>query len=497
MDSISSGTLGLWKKSPALLLGLQLLLGIAFSFSLDYFFLLIAVVMTLPFWALSKEKMYTQTLLCLLTCLSGALYGHIIIDKDHPLTSPEKGVALFSPSNIKQEASAFHASFVYKGELTYFVSESMEGYALPCRVKAPKGERPKADSSFFLSGSLRKNGPQSFEFITDGPWQKVKNTYSFAQMRYNAKKVFHNFVKKQISDKKASDFLYALCTGEVEDRMMSYEFSKLGLQHILAVSGFHFALIALFAGSILKWLFPEKTYLFLLIFLISCYFFFLGSSPSVFRAWIAITLWSLGKILEKKSSGLNTLGVCLLIELIINPRSIFHLGFQLSFLCTAALLLCSPVTLEWMKILFPPRTKSVLLELSLVERVAYLFCCFFRGALAVTLAVHIASIPVCLYHFGTFPLLSLTYNIFFPWLTGISMFGFMAASLFSFCLPFLANLLNSINTSFTSFLMELSAHPPSLLQYNISVSAIPASLVILYLMVLLFFFSAYASKKSS
>ncbi|MCX6991292.1 MAG: ComEC/Rec2 family competence protein [Chlamydiae bacterium] len=497
MQSIVNGASGLWKKSPALLLGLQLLLGIAFSFSNDFFLLLIAIIITLPFWALAKEKMYAQTLLCLSTCIFGALYGHIIIDKEPSLNFPEKGYALFSPSNIKQEASAFHSSFVYKGELTYFVSESTEAYDIPCRVKAPKGERPKANSSFFLSGSLKKNGPQSFEFITDGPWQKVKNTYSFAQMRYNAKKAFHTFVKKQISDKKASDFLYALCTGEVEDRMMSHEFSKLGLQHILAVSGFHFALIALFAGSILKRLFPEKIYLFLLILLISFYFFFLGSSPSVFRAWIAITLWSLGKILEKKSRGLNTLGVCLLIELIISPRCIFHLGFQLSFLCTAALLLCTPVTLQWMKVLFPPRDKSVLLELSPLERVAYLFCCFFRGALAITLAVHIASIPVCLYHFGTFPLLSLTYNIFFPWLTGISMFGFMTASLFSFCLPFLANLLNSVNTSFTSFLMELSAHPPSLLQYNISVSVIPASVVILYLTVLLFFFSALSAEKSA
>ena len=148
-----------------------------------------------------------------------------------------------------------------------------------------------------------------------------------------------------------------------------------------------------------------------------------------------------------------------------------------------------------MKLVFPPRHKNLLSELSLIERLAYLFCCFFRGALAITLAVHIASIPLCLYHFGTFPLLSLIYNIFFPWLTGITMVGFMTASLCSFFLPFLSNLLYSVNTSFTSFLIELSSHPPSLLQYNISVSGIPGSLVILYLTALLFFFSALSAEK--
>src|SRR5690606_6031061 len=142
-------------------------------------------------------------------------------------------------------------------------------------------------------------------------------------------------------------------------------------------------------GFILHKLFSEKISLIFLLALLSSYFFFLGSSPSVFRAWIAIALWTVSKLIQRKLNGKNALGTCLIIELLFDPRSIFHLGFQLSFLCTAAILLLTPITLGWMQAIFPKRSSSEIQGFCKTERIAYLGCCFFRTVLAVTLAVHI------------------------------------------------------------------------------------------------------------
>lgn len=490
-DFFSSGLGGLQKRSPAFLLAVAFLLGLSFAATHHVSLLFIGAFLLYLFFQSDQQRRYGKVSLHLLTCFLGLVYGHFTFKTpDMPL--PCKGSILFSPSSVKLQKSLFYSSYVYKGEIEIFAGEDGSTlYHLPCTLYAPKGyERPVAKSSFFLTGSLQKMTNKGVEFTSEGPWQSVEGTFSFAEIRFKAKKAFHHFLQKKVKDKKPADFFYGLCTGEVEDRLLSYEFSKAGLQHILAVSGFHFALIALFISFLLRRVFSEKISLILSLVLLSFYFFFLGSSPSVFRAWMAITLWSLGKIFHRKTTGLNTLGLCLLIELIMDPRTLFHLGFQLSFLCTAAILLCGPLTQEWMLKIFPKRSLSELKRLSKTERIAYLGCSFFRTALAVTLAVHIASIPVCLYHFQTFPLLSLAYNLYFPFLTGLCLFAFLAAILLSFIIPPLGNLLFMMTTSFTSLLLDTSANPPVLLEYSLRVPAVPLSLVLLYLFILFLFFSS-------
>lgn len=491
MSFFPSGICGLRKRSPAFLLGLEFLLGLSFAATHHLTLLLIGALLLYPLFRNDQEGCFARAPVYFLTCLIGLIYGYFFF-KVPAINLPCKGSALFSPQSVKLQKSLFHSSYVYKGEIEYFAGDDGTSlYHLPCSLYAPKGyERPQAECSFFLTGSLQKRTNTSVEFTTEGPWHSIEGTFSFAEMRFKAKRAIQNFIKKNVKTKKSADFFYALCTGEVEDRLLSFEFSKAGLQHILAVSGFHFALIALFVGFLLRRIFSEKISLILLLITLSIYFFFLGNSPSVFRAWIAITLWSLGRLFHRKTTGLNTLGICLLIELIFDPRVIFHLGFQLSFLCTAAILLCSPIVLKWMQTIFPKRSLSELEQLSKTERVAYLGCSFFRTALALTLAVHIASVPVCLYHFQSFPLLSLAYNLYFPFLTGISLYLFLAALLLTFIAPPLGKFLFTIDTAFTSWLLDTSANPPVMLEHSLRVPSLPLSLVLIYLFVLLAFFSA-------
>jgi predicted membrane metal-binding protein len=78
----------------------------------------------------------------------------------------------------------------------------------------------------------------------------------------------------------------------------------------------------------------------------------------VFRAWTAIVIHILGNFLHKKSNGLNTLGVCLLLELLFFPNNLYNLGFQFSFACTFGILFLSSSTTRYISYIFPKRTSE-------------------------------------------------------------------------------------------------------------------------------------------
>lgn len=478
----------LWFSSPALSMGLQLLIGICFSIHWDICYILLSLILALPLCH-RKKRLIEQSLISTTTFLIGSIWGTVSLHHLSPTKEPILGSAIFKIEDLKIKKSIFHSSYLYKGQITYFQSDNgKELYQVPCQVYPPKGyERPLANSSYFIRGKIDVSTDGSTRFKTEGPWTKIDNTFCLAELRFKTKLRFKSFIFKKIKNKNAAEFLYALSTGELENKIMAKDFGKLGLQHILAISGFHFALVAVFCKFLLNAALSRKTALFGLIICLTGYFIFLGSSPSVFRAWIAITMAAFAELTGRRSSGLNTLGVCLIIELICNPNVIFHIGFQFSFLCTAALLILTPKTLEWMSIFFPKRTSKELSDFPILDRIAYLPCSFLRTSMAVTLSVHLASIPLCLYHFQSFPVLSLFYNLFFPLFTAISLFLLLSSSLIGLICFFPASVIDWINTLLTSALVDVTEHTPRIFDYSIRLPSLDLFYVIAWIFIVLLF----------
>ena len=75
-----------------------------------------------------------------------------------------------------------------------------------------------------------------------------------------------------------------------EDRLMQFEFGRFGLQHIMAISGFHFAILAGFFSFGLHLMLNRRVANAFLIALLSTYFVFLGAGPSILRAWMTILI---------------------------------------------------------------------------------------------------------------------------------------------------------------------------------------------------------------
>lgn len=434
-----------WTKHPALLIGLYLLLATALALN-PHPALILPIVLLV--WG-SPAKIKHLLIAC--ACF-------FLVKIRHPTQPPVegKGTAHFSITALKIEPSPFNRSFAYTGTLKHFETES--GAILhnfPCKIyHSSKEERATANCDYRIVGTLSNDKFKADKYV---PWEKIPNTHSLAEWRFQTKEIFRKYLKRHLKEPRVSSFLCTLTTGDVDERTLSYEFGKLGLQHLLAISGFHFGLLALFLNFLLRPFLPRKASATLQLLLLSAYFFFIGNSPSVQRAWIALSVLLVGRLLDLRTSPLNTLGVALICELLIAPTCLTHIAFQLSFSATFALLLLYAPLNQLFKNFLPERPLGQLSYMSHLEKHAYFISSCVRKSLALNGAIHLFTLPILLFLFSRFPLLSLVYNLFFPFWVGIS----LLLLLLSIPLPFL----HGLNNFYTSFLLEVTAHPPPLLNH--------------------------------
>lgn len=441
-----------WQSRPAFYLGLHFLLGASFAYYPHYALALPFLLLWGPF--IKEAQKIVQGFIIIALAIFYSLYRY----PDQKIPENAVGKAYFSISSLKPYQSPFHrTSLAYQGIIHYFeTTDKQKLFDLPCTIY--NDDKITADSDYLIEGQLIEKGNRRYVLKpTKGiAWEKVARTFSFAELRYQMKQSLRNFLKKHTPDAKTLSFLSALGTGDITERTLNFEFKQIGLLHILAISGFQFALIAGFFGFFLRQFLSHRTSIFILFAILSSYYFFLGPSPSVQRSYIAVLLFFFGNFLKVSSSGLNLLGMGLMIEILFDPLLVTNLGFELTFLCTAAILLFYQPSLRLFTLLLPKRKYSAVLEMSLLDKHGYLFASWIRGALAINTAVHVVSLPALLFLFHKMPLLSLIYNLFFPFLTTLSLFLLIISLLLFPLFP----LVHKLNILLTSTALELTSNPP-------------------------------------
>lgn len=468
-----------WLQWPALFTGLTLLLGISTtSLTLSWIFVLL--------WALFL--LFEKKWLYLLLLFASLLYG-----KYHELPPPKQAQpisGLFVASEIKPFSSFFQKGLLYRGSL------ETHDKKLPVSLLYTKSlsKRPRGNLSYLVQGTITSQEDGTY-FCKVTNWQPQKPVFSLAEFRYQKKERLREFLQKHIPHKTSSQFLHALLTGDLDNRLLRYEFGRLGLQHILAISGFHFAILLAFFSHILGYLLSNPYKTGLLFLSITLYFLFVGSSPSLERSWILASLYLLGKWKNLPTSGLNLLGATLAIEVVKNPHILPNLAFQLTFLSTAGILVFAPTIDRFLQRYFPKKTREELQELPLLEKHLYLGTTLLRGSSSVTLSVFFPLFPLLLYHFHQFPFLSLLYNLFLPPLVSLSLF-LLLLSLFLYpFLSWIAAPLFSLTNSLTTFLLYLVEEPLLFLEMTLQTPPFSSYYVVLYLS-LLFGISLYKSSKN-
>ncbi|MEN9343656.1 MAG: hypothetical protein RLZZ453_443 [Chlamydiota bacterium] len=379
---------------------------------------------------------------------------------------------IFHIDSIKESISFFNRSLVYKGTFAF------ENQILPCRIYLKKGMRPPGNSDYKIAGTLVDKGDFSFVLKPSSAWIAQPSHFNLSEWRFCMKEKLHSFFKLKIQDPESRSLLFAIIAGEIDEKILSLQFNRIGLQHLLTVSGFHFTLIALCIGFFLRMLLPYRLSNVALIIVLSFYALFVGYSCAVVRAYIAafVVLW--GRLFDWKISGLNALGIGLIFCLVDNPLNLLDIGFQFSFLCTLALLLLYPI----LQHLFPPLDSWEIQRAPLLEQHLFLLKKGLRSSLCLTGAVHIASIPLILFLFHKFSLLALVYNLLFPACIAFSLF----LLILSLCLPWIGNILLPLCDKWTQGVLYFTSHPPVGLDFCLRTSSIGLCSLVTLIAILFF-----------
>jgi ComEC/Rec2-related protein len=110
-----------------------------------------------------------------------------------------------------------------------------------------------------------------------------------------------------------------------------------GTIHIIAISGMHTAVLALFLFIIFSWL-PFRIRYLIVPILVFIYVYSTGMPSSALRALLMIAIWSWQTAALYPSSSYSAILYAAAISLIINPFGILDSGFQYSFIITAFLI---------------------------------------------------------------------------------------------------------------------------------------------------------------
>lgn len=130
-------------------------------------------------------------------------------------------------------------------------------------------------------------------------------------------------------------------TGNISD-VMSSDFRRAGLAHLLSVSGANVAYLLLPAGRLLRTVkAARQSRLLLLIVMLAGFGFLTGWQISVTRAILMSASVLAGRFLHRPADAISSLSAAALALLLINPLSALSAGFWLSCAATASLVIFS------------------------------------------------------------------------------------------------------------------------------------------------------------
>lgn len=252
-----------------------------------------------------------------------------------------------------------------------------------------------------------------------------------------------NRLKQVIDSEREQEIALAMFLGykqslSQETRM---PFTISGASHILSISGMHigiiFVLLNFFLGFFHGLPHGARIKNVCILFLLLVYMVLTGLSPAVVRATLMFGLIILFRVFTVRFQLLNVVASASMIQLLCDPDILQHVGFQLSYAAVVGIL-----------ILFPYVEKICKTPWKWVN-VVY-------GWIGISLCAGLATAPLVLVHFGTFPVYFILTNILTTALAGaIIWVGFL--TVLSLFIPFLSDVLGFLCEQLLSLLIYLTS----------------------------------------
>ncbi len=218
------------------------------------------------------------------------------------------------------------------------------------------------------------------------------------ELAYNTRNKILNIYKKSGLSGDEFAILSALTLG-VKDYLSDdivHNYSHSGAMHVLAVSGLHVGIITMMLNFLLSFMRKKPKLRIIHTMVVICFLWLFavmtGLTPSVTRSALMFTFFIVGSNSGKKPHSLNSLAAAAFIILIFNPNSLFHVGFQLSFLAVASILIFQPAI-----------SKLFTFKNMIADKIWQLT--------SVSIAAQIGTTPISIFYFHQFPVYALLTNI--------------------------------------------------------------------------------------
>jgi len=305
-------------------------------------------------------------------------------------------------------------------------------------IKIKKYQKPKVGEVCNIKGLFKI--PENFEDFNYKDYLKNNNIYllmEFPEIECSGKREgfflqnvlvdfkqkLNNIISQNLKEPQSS-LMMGIIFGQ--DRLFSEKFDSnvrmAGVSHIVAASGYNITILILAGSKLLKFL-PLKIRLFLLLFLIWGFGILSGLSPSIVRACIMTSIAIVAMILGKKNTIHISLPLAAFIFVLIDPKIVFNVGFQLSVVATLGLVYLQPALSSIWKKIFKKSSG------------------FVEDTLLTTLSCTLTTLPITIYTFGTVSIWAVVANCLILPVVESTMFLGIFGLIFSNAIPLLSVLL--------------------------------------------------------
>lgn len=239
-------------------------------------------------------------------------------------------------------------------------------------------------------------------------------------LKYNNINIYFDNLKQKLFEiydnilpQTESNILKAMLLGEKDflDEQITNLYRTSGIYHILAISGLHIGILALFLTKFFKKL-NIKFYQIFVIFILIFYCYFTGGSLSTIRATIMCITVLIASMLYKSPDFISSICLSAIILLFKNPYYIFDIGFLYSYTSVFAIAFLGGRLCDLYKL------KGI------------------KQAFVISFFVCLAIKPITAYYFYNISILDVFLNIIIiPFMSIVVILGFLSTIIGIFSIP--------------------------------------------------------------
>lgn len=462
--------MAIFRNRPLALACIALIVSVAFFFVLPFsvsLILAISLIALLVAFALLfgwRQMKWARILVLLIALLIALGAARALIERHY--SKKLLGSNLGKEVTATLEVEEIYNRSVYGSTLLVKLSD-LNG--TPCHAKAllitddltPFYLRDRISGTFYcgdLEATVLYEG-QVLECVSDGAYVSLSTTkegnvelLNSGNSRFTTRlSDFREILRFRLTalvKGERGELLSALLLGTRDslDACTARDFRRVGISHILALSGLHLTILLGIADKFLSWLHIGKRWRILILTVFSFgYLLLTGFSYSMLRAVLMLTFLRLSFFVKEDYDAFTALSVGGAIMVLITPYAVFDLSFQMTMLATFGIL--SFGGLQARLVRWIPRRKGAL----------GIVCYLLRAALSsllITVSATVAILPVQWLQFGEISLLSPMANLLMiPLATGALLLGLFLLILL--WIPVIATLIAAPTGWITALMLKL------------------------------------------